>query len=267
MTRRAADGRELWGHTPEGSFPFTQGLAVSASGHVYALVSLGSPETTRQLELISLTPEGTERWSVLFSDGDFNYSSGLGVDPEGRVYVSGTAYTRGGTPEQHIFLKSYHQKFTTEGSRVWATASSWYDFAVSPTGETSSFTSISLSAPGGFTHHWVGTDGNVQWSASSSSGPGVVLAQTFSSTGALLIGGYEAIANSSNAGRGWFSLMNLQTRTPGPVTHVSMSGGAGTRVTRLAFTSTGNVVVSGGGNPGTTGGFVRVYDARMLSGN
>ncbi|WP_163991314.1 choice-of-anchor D domain-containing protein [Pyxidicoccus caerfyrddinensis] len=269
VTRRAADGQELWSHTPEGESLSAHSLVASASGHVYALVGLGSFETTRLFKLVSLTPEGTERWNVLFNDGERNYPTGLGVDPDGRVFVSGNTYIRGEAPGEFIFLKGYYQKFTTEGARVWATDSSWYEFVISPTGETSSFISVpgSVPAPGGFTHYWLGTDGKLQWSASSSSGPGIVLAQAFSSTGTLLIGGYEAIANSSNAARGWFSLMNLQTRTPGPVTYVEVAGGAGTRVSHVAFTSTGKVVVSGGGNPGTTGGFIRQYDARVLTGN
>jgi hypothetical protein len=239
---------------------------VSDSGHVYALVGLSPSETTRQLKLVSLTPEGTERWSVLFSDGDYNYSSGLGVDPEGRVYVSGSAYNRGATPDQTLYLKGYYQKFSTDGSLVWERDSTWPGFAVSFTGEASSFSSSSTSAPGGFTMYFLGPDGRLQWSTSSN-GPGVVLAQTFSSTGGLLIGGYEAIANSSNANRGWFSLMDLLSRTPGPVTYVDVYGGAGTRLTHIAFSSGGTVLVSGGGNPGTSGGFIRRYDGRVLFGN
>ncbi|TQF07915.1 hypothetical protein FJV41_51655, partial [Myxococcus llanfairpwllgwyngyllgogerychwyrndrobwllllantysiliogogogochensis] len=119
---------------------------------------------------------------------------------------------------------------------------------------------------GGFAHRWIGANGVTQWNEVISNVPGVVTLETFSPSGTLLIGGHELLAGGTEIGRGWFAAMNLATRALGPVTYVEGSTGMGgpVRISGLALTPTGHVVVTGGFSAirDQDGGFIRVYDGR-----
>lgn len=267
VTQHAQDGQQVWAYVPGGASPGGQVLAVSANGRVYALVAYGSYDTEQTFNLIALSPEGTERWNLPFNEAQFNTSGGMGVDAEGQVYLSGNAHNRE-TPGEPVFVKSYFRKYSPEGVRLWSQDNGWYSFAVGPTGEMSALSYTSSEHPGGFALYWLGADGQTRWNALFMTGPGVVDTQNFTSTGTLLLGGHETRTGGNGLGRGWFSVMNPQTRTLGPVTYVDSSAGSGTRIVGLALLPSGNVVVAGGtGNYSSSGsGFVRMYDARVLTG-
>ncbi|QSQ21893.1 PQQ-binding-like beta-propeller repeat protein [Pyxidicoccus parkwayensis] len=265
VSRLGADGQELWGYLPTGNLLNGHFLGVSTGGHLYVMVDLGSLDGPRQARLVALTPDGTERWSVAFDEGTHNYPYGMGVDASGAVYVSGGVYNQNATTGESVFVKGYLRKFNSEGTRLWETTSAFYGFTTSSWGELTSTSSSANDPPGGFAVYWIGTNGNPVWSTPYSQGPGMVSAQAFSSAGSLLLGGYESLTGGA-VGRGWFAPFNTQTRVLGPVTYVDASFSKGTRVSSLAFTPAGNVVVGGGPGDSSLSGFVRLYDARILSG-
>ncbi|ATB51420.1 hypothetical protein [Corallococcus macrosporus] len=245
-------------------------LAVSANGHVYVLLNLGNGVDGQQLKLIALSPQGTERWSLLFDEGQFNHASGLEVNAQGEVYVSGSAFNRDAASGEPEHVASYFRKYSAEGVLQWETRNNWYLFAVNAEGATS--TLLPHHRPtGGFIQLWIDANGNTQWDATIPGGPGVVTLQTFTSTSTLLIGGHELLADGAQRGRGWFSAMDVTTRAPGPATFVEGStGSAGgpVRLSGLALTPTGHVVVVGGFGAGLDEGegFIRLYDSRVLTG-
>ncbi|WP_434346869.1 hypothetical protein ACN6A1_37250 [Myxococcus virescens] len=269
VTRYSLNGQALWTSSEAVENPSWHQLAVSANGHVYVLLSLGNHELASQLKLIALSPQGVERWSLLFDEGQFNYASGLAVNTQGEVYLSGSVHNRDATSGQWVLVKPYVRKYSAEGAIVWEMEDSWNLFAVNAEGATSILFPNHQST-GGFTQRWIGADGVTRWTATVPSGPGLVTLQTFSPSGALLIGGHEFSAVGTEIGRGWFSAMNLTTRAPGPVTYVEGSTGLGgpTRISDLALTPTGHVVVTGGFSAirDQDGGFIRVYDGRVLTG-
>ncbi|QDE72112.1 hypothetical protein BHS09_36910 [Myxococcus xanthus] len=269
VTRYDADGQVLWTSSGSAETSNWPELAVSTSGHVYVLLSLGNHELARQLKLIALSPQGAERWSLLFNEGQFNHASGLAVDAQGEVYLSGTVFNRNATSGELVFVKSYLRKYSAEGAIRWETQDVWNLFAVNAEGATSTL-SPSGESTEGFTQRWIGANGMTQWSAAVPNGPGVLTLQTFSPSGTLLIGGHELLAGGTEIGRGWFSAMNLTTRAPGPVTYVEGSTGAGgpVRISGLALTPAGDVVVTGGFGAVTDqgGGYIRGYDGRVLAG-
>lgn len=267
VTRYDANGQVLWTSEVVEN-PNSPRLAVSASGHVYVLFSLGNDELGRQLKLIALSPQGAERWSLLFDEGQFNVAWGLEVNAQGEVYLSGDVSNRNATSGEVVHVKSYFRKYSAEGALQWETQNSWGRFAVNAEGATSVFSND--MSRGSFTQLWIGVNGAPQWDATILNGPGVVTLQRFTSSGALIIGGSERFVDGREAGRGWFSAMNLTTRAPGPATYVEESPGAGgpVRISGLALTPAGHVVVTGGFDAvtGLGGGFIRLYDARVLTG-
>ncbi|WP_426755974.1 hypothetical protein [Myxococcus sp. Y35] len=269
VTRYGVGGQAEWTFAEAAEYPSWHELAVSASGHVYVLLTLGNAEHARQLKLIALSPQGTERWSLLFDEGQFNFASGLAVNARGEVYLSGSAFNRSATSSELLLVKSYFRKYSTEGALQWETQDNWNLFAVSAEGATSTLVPDSLPT-GGFTQWWIGANGDTQWSAATPNGPGLVTLHTFAPSGTLLVGGNELLASGTGAGRGWFSAMSLTTRTPGPVTYVEGSTGTGgpVRISGLALTPTGHVVVIGGFGAITDQGegYIRVYDGRVLTG-
>ncbi|WP_240359269.1 PQQ-binding-like beta-propeller repeat protein [Pyxidicoccus trucidator] len=268
VTRYDANGQAQWVSSRPGESSSWNGLAVSASGHVYVLVSLGQSETSRQFKLIALSPEGGERWSVLFDEGHFNYSYGMGVDARGEVFVSGGAYNRTATPGERVFVKNYYRKYSAEGALRWETPESWGNFAVNAEGATS-VVSYNPQSPGGFSQWWIGASGTLQWNSTVPSSPGVIALQTFSSSGALLIGGHETSAGSTENGRGWFAAMNLTTRALGQAVYVEAPTGGPVRISGLTLTPTGNIAVIGGFGSlsGQGEGYLRMYDSRVLTTN
>ncbi|CAM4516312.1 MULTISPECIES: PQQ-binding-like beta-propeller repeat protein [Myxococcus] len=269
VTRYDPSGQVLWTALVAVENPSWPELAVSASGHVYVLLSLGNHEIARQLKLIAVSPQAAERWSLLFNEGQFNYTWGLAVNAQGEVYLAGSVHNRDATSGQSVFVKSYLRKYSAEGAIRWETQDIGSLFAVNPEGATSTL-SPGDGTTEGFTQRWIGANGMTQWNAAVSNVPGVVTLQTFSPSGTLLIGGHELLAGGTEIGRGWFAAMNLTTRALGPVTYVegSTGGGGPVRISGLALTPGGHVVVTGGFSAtwDQDGGFIRVYDGRVLTG-
>ncbi|QDE93787.1 hypothetical protein BHS06_35080 [Myxococcus xanthus] len=269
VTRYDANGQALWTSSEAAENPRGHDLAVSASGQVYVLLSLGNHELATQLKLIALSPQVAERWSLVFNEGQFNYPSGLAVNSQGEVYLAGSVHNRDATSGQSVFVKSYLRKYSVEGAIRWEAQDAGNLFAVNAEGAASTLTPNG-GPTGGFTHRWIGANGITQWNEVIPNVPGVVTLKTFSPSGTLLIGGHELLAGGTEIGRGWFSAMNLTTRALGQVTYVEGSTGAGgpVRISGLALTPTGHVVVTGGFSAirDQDGGFIRVYDGRVLTG-
>ncbi|WP_225888374.1 NHL repeat-containing protein [Myxococcus xanthus] len=269
VTRYGTGGHAQWTSSEAAENPSGHELAVSANGHVYVLLNLGNHELATQLKLIALSSQGAERWSLVFNEGQFNYASGLAVNSQGEVYLAGSVHNRDATSGQSVFVKSYLRKYSAEGAIRWEAQDSGNLFAVNAEGAASTLTPNG-GPTGGFTHRWIGANGVTQWNEVISNVPGVVTLKTFSSSGTLLIGGHELLAGGTEIGRGWFSAMNLTTRALGPVTYVEGSTGTGgpVRISGLALTPAGHVVVTGGFSAirDQDGGFIRVYDARVLTG-
>ncbi|WAM26390.1 hypothetical protein [Myxococcus sp. NMCA1] len=269
VTRYGTNGQVLWTSSEAVEYPSWHELAVSANGHVYVLLSQGNVEHARQLKLIALSPQGAERWSLLFNEGQFNYASGLEVNAQGEVYLAGSVFNRNTTSGASVFVKSYLRKYSAEGAIRWETQAAWDLFAVNADGATSTVVP-DYQSTWGFNQRWIGANGMTQWTATVQNGPGVVTLQTFSPTGTLLVGGHELLGDGTEIGRGWFSAMNLTTRALGLVTYVEGSTGAGgpVRISGLALTPAGHVVVTGGFSAirDQDGGFIRVYDGRVLTG-
>jgi hypothetical protein len=268
VTRLAPDGRELWSFLPQDTEIWGQRIAVAPDGSAYFVVGMGMSPTARQFKLYALTSQGTERWSRTFDEGSINYLVGLGVDAQGAVYLSGDVYRSDGTPTGLISEKRYFRKLRHDGTQVWETQESWYNFAVSSTGMTSAILSTGGAVPGAF-HQWmIDSNGRTLWNTPTLVGPGVVDTQGFSAGDTLLVGGHqESSATSTVPGRGWFAAMNLDARLPGPVTYVDAPANVGARVASLALTPNGGVVVGLGFGAEAQGreGSVRVYDARVLT--
>lgn len=273
VTRYGPLGTELWSYLPEGATVSGQRLAVAPDGSVYFVVLAGTYDTATQLRLLALDTQGALRWDHTFNDSQFNYLQGLGVDSAGAVYLSGNALRREGTSTPPVLIseKRYFRKFSAEGAQVWENTDSWYDFVVSSGGMTSAISPTVGTVPGGF-YSWL-IDGNagVQRPAPPGPvGPGVARTQAFTADGKLLVGGYQETStdvSNSTPGKGWFALMNPETRALGPVTYLDPSEQGGVHVTGLSLLPSGNVVVGGGYGPsyGAGPGFIRVYDARVLT--
>ncbi|NVJ17888.1 PQQ-binding-like beta-propeller repeat protein [Myxococcus sp. AM010] len=270
VTRYDTHGQVLWTSSESVENPNWPELAVSASGNVYVLLSLGNHELARQLELIAISPQAAKRWSLRFNEGQFNYASGLAVNDQGEVYLSGSVFNRNETSGESVFVKSYLRKYSAEGATLWETQDGWDLFAVNAEGATSTLLPNTSQSAGGFTQRWIGANGVTQWTATIPNGPGVVTLQTFASSGTLLVGGHEPLAVGTEFGRGWFAAMNLTTRALGPVTYVEGSTGTGgpVRISDLSLTPAGHVVVTGGFGAVTDQGegYIRVYDGRVLTG-
>lgn len=266
VSRLAADGQTVWTYTPQGELPYGYHLVVGADGDIFVLLGLGRYDTARWLKLVRLSPQGSERWNAILTEGQLNFAGGLGVDAQGQAYVSGSAYNQGATPQDPVFVKSFFRKFTSAGAMLWNKDESWYGFAVNASGEVVATSSIG-APPGGFWLWWIGADGVMQWSVQTPTGkgPGMVDTQGFAPNGTLLLGGHETVAGNDDGttGRGWFAVLNPQTRAPGPVTYVA----APAEVRSLSLGPTGHVVVSGalGNTSGASQGFVRLYDPRVLT--
>ncbi|WIG93957.1 PQQ-binding-like beta-propeller repeat protein [Myxococcus sp. SDU36] len=270
VTRYDTHGQVLWTSSESVENPGWHELAVSASGNVYVLLSLGNHELARQLELIAISPQAAKRWSLRFNEGQFNYASGLAVNDQGEVYLSGSVFNRNATSGESVFVKSYLRKYSAEGAILWESQDGWDLFAVNAEGATSTLLPNTSPSTRGFTQRWIGANGVTQWTATIPNGPGVVTLQTFAHSGALLVGGHEPLAVGTEFGRGWFAAMNLTTRVLGPVTYVEGSTGMGgpVRISDLALTPAGHVVVTGGFGAVTDQGegYIRVYDGRVLTG-
>ncbi|WP_163784040.1 PQQ-binding-like beta-propeller repeat protein [Myxococcus vastator] len=270
VTRYDTHGQVLWTSSESVENPHWPALAVSASGNVYVLLSLGNHELARQLELIAISPQAAKRWSLRFDEGQFNYASGLAVNDQAEVYLSGSVFNRNETSGESVFVKSYLRKYSAEGAILWETQEGWDLFAVNAEGATSTLLPNTSQSTGGFTQRWIGANGVTQWTATIPNGPGVVTLQTFAPSGTLLVGGHEPLAVGTEFGRGWFSAMNLTTRALGLVTYVEGSTGTGgpVRISDLALTPAGHVVVTGGFGAVTDQGegYIRLYDGRVLTG-
>ena len=271
VTRYDVNGQVSWTFSPQSVGPLNRHkLVVSASGHVYVLLNQSQGDSMRHLMLIAVSPQGAERWSQRLDEGPINVTSGLAVDAQGEVYLSLTVYNLGETPQEWVFVKDAFRKYSAEGVLRWEMQEAWSLFAVNAEGTTSTLMNEFRDTAMGFSHRWIGANGVTQWTQTSSSGPGVLTLQTFSPTGTLLVGGHEFHEGGGAFGRGLFFAMNLATRAPGPVTYVEDIPGMGSpsRISGLALTPMGQVVVTGGfiAVEGPGDGYIRMYDRRVLTG-
>ncbi|MFP2959042.1 PQQ-binding-like beta-propeller repeat protein [Myxococcus sp. 1LA] len=266
VTRYSRGGLALWTSSESTEARSGHQLAVSASGHAYVLLDLGPGGSLSRLKLIALSPQGTERWSLLLDEGELNFASGLAVSAQGEVYVSASAFNRNVATGESVLVKSYFRKYSVEGALQWETQDNWGLFAVNAEGATSTLLPDYMPT-GGFTHYWIGANGNFQWSETIASGPGVVSLLTFTSPSSLLIGGYELLQGGVQ-GRGWFSAMDVTARTPGPVIYVEDSVGVAgpVHIRGLARTPAGHAVVIGATSQSYNEGYIWLFDARMLTG-
>jgi hypothetical protein len=266
VTRFDSNGNELWTWTPANAGVAWHELAAGPNGHVYVLLRQGDGLKESQLRLVALSEQGTERWSVPFNEAQLNLSVGLETDARGDVYLSGNAYNLDG--ERYVFVKAYTRKYSAEGALRWEKPDAWSFIAVSPLGMTSLILNGSGPAPGGFLQWMYDANGGLQWNTSTVSGPGLVDTQVFVPGGTMLVGGHQSVAGSEENGRGWFAMLHLQGRTPGPATFIeTATGGGPVRLTGLAMTDVRHVVVTGGfgSRMGEGEGFVRFYDGRVLT--
>ncbi|GHH01468.1 PQQ-binding-like beta-propeller repeat protein [Comamonas sp. JC664] len=269
VVRYEPDGRLQWRSQWPGAPSLGQDLAVSASGHVYALVVQNPHPLSQQLKLIALSAQGTERWSLTFNEGAINTSHGLAVDAQGEVYLSGSVFNTNATTGEWTHVKSYFRKYSPEGSLRWETADGGSLFAVNAEGATSTLMRDFLPSGLSWVQRWMGANGQTQWTEPLPASPGMVTLQAFSSPGTLLVGGHEDALGTTAVGRGWFFVLNLPSRAPGPVTYVEERPGMGGPVviSGLALTPAGHVVVAGGfGSHQDAGdGYIRMYDRRVLT--
>ena len=267
VTGFSVEGRELWSFLPEGERLWGDRIAVAPDGNVYFVVAVDIQQSSRHFKLYALSPQGTERWSHTFNEGPINILAGLGMDAQGALYLSGNVYRSDGTPTGYITEKRYFRKFSPEGAQLWEQRESWYDFVVSPEGVTSVTSNVGGSAPGGFSLSLLEPNGTLRLTAPVNREAGVVDTQGFLPSGGLLVGGHQERASGPIIDKGWFAVMNLETRALGPITYIDGPPDVGARVNALALTFAGGLVVGGGFGPQYGGGkgFLRVYDARVLT--
>ena len=158
LVKMNAAGGLLWatyyGNSDDGAVGNSPGkCATDADGNIY-LAGRARPGTgyttpgshqpehggAEDLFLAKFSPDGTRLWGTFYGgeDEDGTNQMGLAVDPSGAVYLGGSTNSSMGIASaghQNVFggnLDAYLVKFTSTGTRVWATyygGSAWDEFA------------------------------------------------------------------------------------------------------------------------------------------